>query len=582
MHGCPYSSASLFYLLSVILLPPLVLAANINLDDNSTAPYIFNELYSLLIHWPNTFHPNGHTIVPGELEPYTLLYHARKDPQVPPPSPEWLAFDPEMSYAVMASKIPGPTYLYTYRTVKSAKVLYFNGMSAAWGDGWLDTQYSVITGKGKTNGSREREVSLWDDYGRARALCEWGRPRGFDGIVRMNAGFEIIWCDFQSPLLSLISSLNITPPGTPEAGHSFPFPPDDKFLVQTEGLDEELPSRPPRWPGRRPGGPGRSPGGDGGGPWGFEMAPLARSGNMEWMRAAVRHHSIIQPHLSLSYSGLVTFYHPRYQSLVPSRVGKRMQEHFPWEHASDEDVDTFLSELDLAVSGVNGPGTGFNWQSAALDVVAFWASRISQLDKLLGSVNGTSNLTLVIKTVQQLSYSPLDPFIAYGEALNASGHEIFFDVHSSPSIIPDESVSNTTALQRCISSATAFLAFPELRALMTPQEHVLKKSYETVLERLCTDFGKLFAESTDMLSSSVPEALMISTWHKRVKSLMTWLEWSAWLRCDEICDRDSVCSMPLWPIAWVGGPFGRPGKSIDADMLRPTCRRLNVDGLEAR
>ncbi len=173
--------------LSLILFLSVVLAEN-----NSTAPYLFNELHSLLTLSSSIFHPNGHTVVPGQLEPFTLLYHARKDNNLPPPSPEWLAFDPEMSYAVMATVIAGPTYLYTYRTVKPAQVLYFNGMSAAWGDGWLDTQYAVITGKGKANGIKEKDkIGWWDDYGRAKELCAWATLRGIDGIVRMNAGLSV-------------------------------------------------------------------------------------------------------------------------------------------------------------------------------------------------------------------------------------------------------------------------------------------------------------------------------------------------------------------------------------------------------
>ncbi|KAJ4490649.1 hypothetical protein J3R30DRAFT_3278993 [Lentinula aciculospora] len=452
--------------------------------DNSTAPYIFNDLYSLLVHWPNTFHPNGHTIIPGVIEPYTLLYHARKDTQTPPPSPEWLAFDPEMSYAVMATRIPGPTYMYTYRTTKPAKVLYFNGMSAAWGEGWLDTQYTVLTGKGKTNGSRNNEVSLWDDYGRAKGLCQWGRQRGFEGILRMNAGFN----------------LNITPPGTPEARRSFPFPLDVvQNIKPNEFPPNELPIQPPRGPGRRPGG-GRPGGGGGGrGPWGSATAPLARTGNLEWLRAASRYPSTVQPHLSLYYHQMVSFYHPRYQSLLPSRSGKFMQEHLVWEHVSDGDVHMFLDELDSVVR-TNSPGTGFNWQAAATDVVAFWADRIAQIQDLLEGVNSTSNLTNIVQTVRQLSYSPLDPFISYGEALNASGHEI---------------VPNTTAFERCTYSATEFLADPELQTLMTPQEHVLKMSIDT-----------------------------------------------------------SVCSMPVWPIAWGHGPFGGPERDSDNNLSKPTCRRL--------
>ncbi|KAJ3730595.1 hypothetical protein C8R42DRAFT_12225 [Lentinula raphanica] len=543
--------------------------------SNSTAPYIFNELYSLLIHWPNNFHSNGHTIVPGILEPYTLLYHARKDTANPPPSPEWLAFDPEMSYAVMATKIPGPTYMYTYRTTRPAKILYFNGMSAAWGEGWLDTQYTVITGMGKTNGSRNNDVSLWDDYGRAKGLCEWGQHRGFEGIVRMNAGFEVIWCDFDSSSLRFVSSLNITPPGTPEARRSFPFPHNAIQHTGYRDSAEELPLRPPdRGPGR-----GRRPGGGGDpgrrGPWGMITAPLAHSGFLEWMRAATRYKSTTQPHISLYTHQMVSFYHPRYHSLYPSRSGKLMQEHFIWEHVSDEDVCVFLEELDSVVRA-DLQGTGFDWQAAALDVVAFWSDRIAQMQNLLEGVNRTSNLTQVVTAVQRLSYSPLDPFIAYGEALNASGHDIFFKLRSSPSLLDGTIAPNTTAFERCTYSSTEFLVDPELQALMTPQERVLLMSMETVLERLCTDFGILFAESTDATDSDSFSTL-VSAWHDRMTSLMGWLEWSSWLRCEELCDLDSVCSMPAWPITWGGGAPGTPGRdNPNIDFLKPTCRKLNM------
>ena len=89
-----------------------------------------------------------------------------------------------------------------------------------------------------------------------------------------------------------------------------------------------------------------------------------------------------------------------------------MQEHFIWEHVSDEDVCVFLEELDSVVRA-DLQGTGFDWQAAALDVVAFWSDRIAQMQNLLEGVNRTSNLTQVVTAVQRLSYSPLDPFIGY-------------------------------------------------------------------------------------------------------------------------------------------------------------------------
>ncbi|KAJ7168171.1 hypothetical protein C8R43DRAFT_1157818, partial [Mycena crocata] len=92
-----------------------------------------------------------HSIVPGILHPYTLLYHAREDPLLPP-FPEWIAWDPEISYAIMVPR-GGQTHLVTCRTTRTAKILYFDGMSAYWGSGWLHSQHMFGYGMSK-NGSK--------------------------------------------------------------------------------------------------------------------------------------------------------------------------------------------------------------------------------------------------------------------------------------------------------------------------------------------------------------------------------------------------------------------------------------------
>jgi hypothetical protein len=60
---------------------------------------------------------------------------------------------------------------------------------------------------------------LEDEYFRARGLCNWIKERGlgsrgwgYEGVVRMNAGFEMIWCDFNSTSLKLMSNLDISAP----------------------------------------------------------------------------------------------------------------------------------------------------------------------------------------------------------------------------------------------------------------------------------------------------------------------------------------------------------------------------------
>lgn len=113
------------------------------------------------------------------------------------------------------------SFLSTYQTTRTTKCLYFDGASATlWGNGTLDAQMLLVYGDttGIPTKNWSRPVS-WDEYDRARRLCGWiheqkaGAPgQGIEGIVRMNAGFELIWCNFSSPSLRLISRLNVSVP----------------------------------------------------------------------------------------------------------------------------------------------------------------------------------------------------------------------------------------------------------------------------------------------------------------------------------------------------------------------------------
>ncbi|EOO00489.1 putative serine protein [Phaeoacremonium minimum UCRPA7] len=167
--------------------------------------------------------PNGHTIAAVEVPVYTLFYHGRLDGELPP-SPEWLAFDVEMSYGIMGST--RNSWLLTYQTTRPVRALCFDGESAAlMGLGQLDTQMLHVFGN-VSGPPRPRDGvfrGLWQEYARAEGLCDWllaaglrGPGWGFEGVVRMNAGFEMIWCDFTSPSLRLLTQLNITAPQLPE------------------------------------------------------------------------------------------------------------------------------------------------------------------------------------------------------------------------------------------------------------------------------------------------------------------------------------------------------------------------------
>ncbi|KAJ7771744.1 hypothetical protein B0H16DRAFT_1685644 [Mycena metata] len=543
--------------------------------DNLTAPFIFNSLSGLITQWSNTVHGTGHSIVPGILHPFTLLYHAREDDLLLPPSPEWLAWDPEMSYAIMVPR-GGQTHLFTYRTTRPANVIYFDGMSAAWGAGWLDSQHMFIYGMSK-NGTKD--MNWWDDYGRAEKLCEWAKSRDVEGFVRMNAGFEIVWCDFQSPTLQLVSHLNITPPGTPERD-SAPRSSHRK-LVDFEEVEllpfdasfqdsfDDPEGRPPR---RGPGdgdGPRRGPGRGGPG-WRPRISDLALTGTLEWVRAASHRSFTPQPHLTLSYADMVTYYHPRLTSLVADRIGGPMSSH-RLSNISAQDALSIVEEVDeaLARSAAGDRGSGFDWGSAARGIVEYWGDRVSHMHAyLVNASNPDSNATASLPAIRTLAYTLLNPYMQPGLMPNASGWDLFFGLPST--VVPSSFAfsANITALERCMYQATSFLS--QLRT--TPQESLLQNSIESVLSRLCNEFGVIFAQSFNLTEadSDTVHRSFIQQWTRSVEHLMQWLDWTVWLRCENVCPLDYVCSTPVWPVAW----FSR--WDDDAESLRPRCMRMAV------
>ncbi|KAJ0119910.1 serine protein [Diaporthe amygdali] len=194
------------------------------LNFTSPAPHLFASVPSLLHQWSNTIFPNGHTLAAVEIPTYALFYHGLISPDEPnptPPSPEWLAFDLEMAYGIMGST--RNSFLLTYQTTRPVKALYFDGESAAlMGLGQMDTQMLQLFGN-VSGPPGNGFMGLGQEYMRAHGLCQWfedamlgGRGWGFEGVVRMNAGFEMIWCDFSSPSLRLVSRLNVTAPLLPE------------------------------------------------------------------------------------------------------------------------------------------------------------------------------------------------------------------------------------------------------------------------------------------------------------------------------------------------------------------------------
>ncbi|KAH0832967.1 hypothetical protein J3R83DRAFT_11944 [Lanmaoa asiatica] len=170
-------------------------------DPNATDHLVFETVYSLLQHWPNTrmrngkgstclsgfpsntYSPPGHNIVPGSISKGTLLYHGRSRKELPP-GPDCVATDPEHSYHFCRDEYDEyPHYQQgcwhlTLMTTRALKVVYFDGNSAAkLPYGSMDTQDLIAWGRSGDGG-------MSDERQRMQDLCKWGKNFGVDGFVR--------------------------------------------------------------------------------------------------------------------------------------------------------------------------------------------------------------------------------------------------------------------------------------------------------------------------------------------------------------------------------------------------------------
>jgi hypothetical protein len=200
-------------------------------DTNATlyANHIFNALHSSMRLFGNALNHNGMSFFLAKVPEETEFYHGTYTSD-PVKGMEWLAFEPEhaLMFARPRLRHPPPPfppvlvqrplsakhmdsshpeldndttrgYLHTYRTKRELRLVYLDGQSAAKSNkGTLDQQDIVLL-RGSTGDDRR----AGGDYGRAQSLCRMAATTWegrIDGIIRMEMGFEIIICDFETTL----------------------------------------------------------------------------------------------------------------------------------------------------------------------------------------------------------------------------------------------------------------------------------------------------------------------------------------------------------------------------------------------
>jgi hypothetical protein len=131
----------------------------------------------------------------------SLRSSSRDDDALSQPSTVLPSHDGQQPFALHESRLDANTgYLHTYIPKHHLRLLYIDGLSAGkTRNGTLDTQDMLLL-----NMTDWKQKNPMDgEYERVRQLCNLSSTRwqgNIDGVIRMEAGFEIILCDFEKHL----------------------------------------------------------------------------------------------------------------------------------------------------------------------------------------------------------------------------------------------------------------------------------------------------------------------------------------------------------------------------------------------
>ncbi|KAJ5692414.1 hypothetical protein N7462_001837 [Penicillium macrosclerotiorum] len=397
------------------------------------ANHIFNTIYDSMRQWGSSLHHNGVSFFLASVPAGTQFYHGTSKSS-PVNGTEWLAFEPEhalmfarphhgppprhpgddegdhredgpggpeRSHDELRRRQPhGPEdghhempplppfealdeseagYLHTYVAAKDLRLLYIDGMSAAkTNKGTLESQDVLLFNNTLDDSPQEGEHGPPGEFQRAVKACElakneWGGR--IDGVIRMEAGFEIILCAFERDLTPIrISQVKSDPQGRWAKGRQ------DRKHGGPPGSQED--DRKRRGPGG-PGGPGRGP-------------DLPR-----WMRAVTsRYDGIGGGRVILNYDHFVTAYAYDLDLFPDNSSLPRLAQ------LSHADVEPIQKDLTALVLAHDAGEASWNWQATADMIVTRYSQELSYM---------ASGKFSDLESLQNHLEVFLSPFIDYSE-----------------------------------------------------------------------------------------------------------------------------------------------------------------------
>ncbi|KAG2060803.1 hypothetical protein BDR06DRAFT_947288 [Suillus hirtellus] len=464
--------------------------------ENATGNLIFDTVHSFLQHWPNTRYRNGHNIVPGVVSTGTLLYHGTGHNTVPS-GPDWVATDPEHSINFARGKDGGGWHL-TLATTRPLKVLYFDGSSAAKvAEGTMDTQDIIAWGE-------VHPERFFDERSRIEDLCRWGKEFGIDGFARMEMDFEVMLCDFTAGV-ELVSFLYIRL--VPEDENPFPRSPPSPAPLESD----------------------------------------ARVRRFEVMHSGSWHNRYPgDSRIVLDLTGLVSLYDIALApSLVTVRAGLER-----WDHRvlgiSSNDISKVMRKLTEVISRPHPTNSGLDWKTLIHVIVDRYADRLELMQYLLNFTSSDPQVVLERAKLAQIQLRVMVlPYLLDSTVVPSAGT-------SGADTLPLQWASPIFRLCATTHTSVMISQIP----FMTPSEHLLLKAVEETTREICRVTTKMWAvgvmNGLDTLFpvelSVEPDVLQIMNDRRQdIEKLMSWLDWSIWIKCRPACGPEEMCYLPTWP-----------------------------------
>ncbi|KAK1574043.1 uncharacterized protein LY79DRAFT_524617 [Colletotrichum navitas] len=533
------------------------------------AAYVFNEVHSAMRQWGSSVYHNGMGLIPATVPKGTLMYHGTNSNSTPE-GYEWLAFEMEHSENFARSwrgrrpppgrgggphggrpvdptvqgqkplggedddddddddKRPpkgpgrpgrpeGPVrgYLHTYRANRDLKLLYIDGMSAGkTAMGTLDTQDYLLRGFDDAPGFGELD--------RARDICKIVKAWGLDGVIRMEIGFESIYCDFFDGL-DLVSVL------------------------------------------RRP--------------WTDQVEGEHGMDLFEWARAAgQRYDGIGAGRVRLDFGGMVSALW--YPLNVTNPNGRRDMPRLG--HPADGERAVILGRVEEIVKGAKRAGGKVDWQGIVDMMVSRYADRIEALADEGEDGGDEAFLGQVLIVTNSFVDYPRDASDLAAAAAAARGEEEGYvkdakercaASHLAPARVWRDEWTPEDGMLHAAVSAVAERICGDLfgvRGLVLEAAPALAGAFsqadiQAVVAAARDGDGDGDGDEDEKLGDAVRRG------RAAIKALKRDLGWTGWKRCKPGCGVGEVCFIAMWPFGYLEDHF-RPSchnRSVMLDRWRP-------------